>query len=65
MSFSETIQFYQTFYRKSRQLCLYETVFEKKNYNIIQYVYGLLFPFIYTTGEIRGVNLKGQRILKF
>ena len=37
----------------------------KKNYKIIQYVYSLLFLFIYTTCEIRGVNLKEEFQLKF
>lgn len=36
-----------------------------KKYKIIQYVYGLLFLIIYKTGEIRGVNLKGELQLKF
>ena len=54
----------EVFTGKPRQLCLYETVFEKK-YKIIQYVYSLLFLFIYTTCEIRGVNLKEEFQLKF
>ena len=37
----------------------------KKNYKIIQYVYSLLFLFIYTTCEITGVNLKEEFQLKF